>query len=122
MTSHTAEELRQLQQQAQDFAPGAAERRLPSNFLSLAPNTSESYPREQRKPGSPSAMTTPLPLTAGALAEATEEDSTAAKRRASSLSSDGSKSTARRFLKLGPVHWGEHQDDHKGDWHEVAIE
>jgi hypothetical protein len=36
------------------------------------------------------------------------------------MSSDGSAGKARlRFLKLGPVHWGEHQGDHKEDWHEL---
>ncbi len=98
--------------------------RTPATFLALAPNTSASYPREQRKTKTPTATITPLPLTADALAEVTKESEDAlAKRRASSLSSDGAKGvSARRFLKLGPVHWGEHQDDHKGDWHEVAVE
>ncbi len=89
----------------------SAEQR-PATFLNLAPNTSNSYPREQRK--SLSATTAPVESTSG--------DDAAAKSRASSLSSDGSGSSVQRVLKLGPVHWGEHQDDHKGDWHEVAVE
>lgn len=67
----------------------------PMNFLSLAPSTSESYPTTQDiKPAGP--------------------------RRSSSTSSAEAKSL--RFLKLGPVHWGEHPDEHKEDWHEVTNE
>ncbi|KAI8628857.1 hypothetical protein F5Y19DRAFT_475945 [Xylariaceae sp. FL1651] len=66
----------------------------PMTFLSLAPETSASYPLAQNiKP----ATTT---------------------RRSSSVSSAGSL----RVLKLGPVHWGEHPDEHKEDFHEVAVE
>lgn len=113
MSTATPEELRQLSEKAVDFPPQVTERR-PSNFLSLAPKTSDSYPRTQRAKQQP--------LTAEALADAAKENSASAeamKRRTSSLSSDGSKL---RFLKLGPVHWGEHQDDHKEDFHEVAVE
>jgi hypothetical protein len=115
MSASTSQELRQLSEQAVDFVPEAA-RRLPSTFLSLAPNTSDSYPRAQR---------VKQPLTAEALAEATKQAAGASesdditKRRASSLSSDASKF---RFLKLGPVHWGEHQDENQADFHEVAVE
>ncbi|KAK4105697.1 hypothetical protein N658DRAFT_395610, partial [Parathielavia hyrcaniae] len=83
----------------------------PTTFLSLAPSTSDSYPRTQRAK---------QPLTAEALAQvatpAGDASADAAKRRTSSLSSDASKF---RFLKLGPVHWGEHQDDDKSDLREV---
>ncbi|KAK4242666.1 hypothetical protein C8A03DRAFT_29094 [Achaetomium macrosporum] len=112
MSTATSQELRQLSEQAVEFVPEAA-RRLPSTFLSLAPKTSDSYPRAQR---------VKQPLTAEALAEATKQDGASdetTKRRASSLSSDVSKF---RFLKLGPVHWGEHQDDNQADYHEVAVE
>ena len=76
---------------------------FPKTFLSLAPTTSESYPTTQD--------TTPA----------------AAPRRSSSTSTtSGEASKNLRFLKLGPVHWGEHPGDHKGDWHavtnEVAVE
>ncbi|KAK4129425.1 hypothetical protein N657DRAFT_677047 [Parathielavia appendiculata] len=87
--------------------------RRPSTFMSLAPITSDSYPRTQRAK---------QPLTAEALAQVATQDGASAdatKRRTSSLSSDASKF---RFLKLGPVHWGEHQDDDKGDFREVAVE
>ncbi|KAK4157741.1 hypothetical protein C8A00DRAFT_39890 [Chaetomidium leptoderma] len=112
-TTPTSEALRQLSEQVVDFTPAAAAQRRPSTFLSLAPKTSESYPRTQRAK---------QPLTAEVLAEATKEkdaDAESLKRRTSSLSSDASKL---RFLRLGPVHWGEHQDDNKADFHEVAVE
>jgi hypothetical protein len=101
-----------MSEQAVDFIPETVERR-PSTFLSLAPNVSDSYPRTQRAK---------QPLTVEALAQATTQDGAsadAAKRRSSSLSSDASKF---RFLKLGPVHWGEHMDDHQEDFREVAVE
>ena len=84
--------------------------RRPSNFLSLVPSTSDSHVQVKDK----------QPLTAEALAEVAKKEETAAaeaaKRRTSSLSSDGSK-TAFRFLRLG------HQDgDKKGDFFEVAVE
>lgn len=119
MAAPTPEQLQQLSEQTVDFAAAEVADRRPSAFLSLAPKTSDSYPRTQR---------TKQPLTAEALAEATKQDEASAstdadadatKRRASSLSSDASK---RRFLKLGPVHWGEHQDEHQADFHEVAVE
>ncbi|RYP61434.1 hypothetical protein DL771_010134 [Monosporascus sp. 5C6A] len=69
---------------------------FPTNFLPLAPSTSESYPSAQNiKPAS-------------------------AARRSSSTSSSEAKSL--RFLKLGPVHWGEHPGEHKEDFHEVTSE
>jgi hypothetical protein len=112
MSAPAAGELRQLREQAVDFVPENTQRR-PSTFLSLAPKTSDSYPRTQR---------TKQPLTAEALAEVTKQEDAnadATKRRASSLSSDASKL---RFLKLGPVHWGEHQDNNQADFHDVAVE
>jgi hypothetical protein len=64
----------------------------PSAFLSLAPTTSSSYP--QMPASSPDA----LPES----------------RRSSSSSTTGF-----RVLKLGPVYWGQHADDHKDDFHDV---
>ncbi|KAI0876899.1 hypothetical protein GGS24DRAFT_498337 [Hypoxylon argillaceum] len=55
----------------------------PVAFLSLAPETSSSYP------------------TAQDIKPATHP---------------------RRSSSLGPVHYGEHRDEHKGDYHEVAVE
>ncbi|KAI1331354.1 hypothetical protein F5Y16DRAFT_265950 [Xylariaceae sp. FL0255] len=66
---------------------------MPMTFLTLAPETSASYPTAQK--------TTP-----------------ATTRRSSSVSSAGGP----RVLKLGPVHWGEHPDEHKEDFHEIAVE
>jgi hypothetical protein len=95
--------------------------RRPSVFLSLAPTTSTSYPQGQtpKSRQSSTESTTTSPLTTDLLIET--DSTVVAKRRASSISSDGSKSGL-RFLKLGPVHDGEHLDGQKGDWHEVAVE
>ncbi|RGP68471.1 hypothetical protein FSPOR_5350 [Fusarium sporotrichioides] len=73
-----------------------------SSFLSLAPATSPSYPQ---KPAASSY--TP-----------------AAERRASvesNASSSSNSNNSYRILKLGPVHWGEHADDHKHDFHDVVL-
>lgn len=107
------------------------ERRL-SGFLTLAPTTSASYPQAPRsRHQSVSHLTRPLPLTHGAMPDepiaaprsmssSVVSLSEPKSRRSSSMSSDGSVGKARlRFLKLGPVHWGEHQGDHKEDWHEL---
>jgi len=68
---------------------------MPRTFLSLAPAVSKSYPSSQEiKPAAVGVA-----------------------RRSSSLSSSGSM----KILKLGPVHWGEHVDEHKDDFHEVAV-
>ncbi|EON98331.1 hypothetical protein UCRPA7_6151 [Phaeoacremonium minimum UCRPA7] len=91
-TTPSVEELRELDVRAQAFIPEAAEH-TPHTFLSLAPLTSNSYPKA------------PQPT----------------KRRTSSQSSNGG-AARMRVLKLAPVHYGEHAGDHKGDWHEVAIE
>ncbi|XXH05673.1 DNA-directed RNA polymerase II core subunit rpo21 [Hypoxylon texense] len=70
----------------------------PQTFLSLAPTTSASYP------------------TAESIKPALHP------RRSSSASSSSSSQTSLRFLKLGPVHFGEHPDEHKEDYHEVFID
>ncbi|KAI1209164.1 uncharacterized protein F4807DRAFT_460858 [Annulohypoxylon truncatum] len=73
-----------------------ARKSQPQMFLSLAPTTSSSYPTvESIKPASHP-------------------------RRSSSQSSSAS-SGSLRFLKLGPVHYGEHPGEHKEDYHEVAV-
>ncbi|KAK8043584.1 hypothetical protein PG993_006014 [Apiospora rasikravindrae] len=61
-------------------------------FLSLSPTTSENHP-------------TP---------ENIVPERAPGSRRTSSLGSEKSF----RYLKLGPVHWGEHTDDHKEDFAE----
>ncbi|TPX18393.1 uncharacterized protein E0L32_011726 [Thyridium curvatum] len=92
------------------------ERRPLTEFLSLAPATSASYPQSQKA----SSVKSPTLETASNVTDAIPK-AEPVKRRSSSLSSDG-KNGARRVLKLGPVHWGEHPDEHKEDWHEVAVE
>lgn len=63
-------------------------------FLSLAPATSDCYPSAQQVDPSPPVRP----------------------RRSSSAASDGST----RYLKLGPVHWGEHLGEEKEDFHHVT--
>ncbi|KAK2062392.1 hypothetical protein LY76DRAFT_589508 [Colletotrichum caudatum] len=70
-----------------------------SVFLSLAPTTSSSYPFRAQ----PTAAE-PAPI----------------KRRTSSVSSVASKNGA-AWLKLGPVHYGEHADEHQSDWHPALL-
>ncbi|KAG6108637.1 hypothetical protein E4U14_003552 [Claviceps sp. LM454 group G7] len=71
-------------------------------FLSLAPATSASYPRAPvSRPQVPG-----------------QEAPVSHRRTSSSASSTSASTTRHRILKLGPVHWGEHQDDHKEDFHE----
>ncbi len=117
--SSNADEVLALASQAKNFIPADADRR-PSVFLSLAPATSSSYP--QKKP----SVAAPAPVTDTAAADATTAAAIDPKqRRSSSTSSSTSNSAATpglRFLKLGPVHWGEHLDDHQQDWHEVVVE
>ncbi|PON30655.1 hypothetical protein TGAM01_v200075 [Trichoderma gamsii] len=72
----------------------AAPEMAPSSFLSLAPATSSSYPQM------PSSRSAEIPER---------------RRSSSSLSS----TTGFRVLKLGPVYWGEHDGDHKDDFHDV---
>ncbi|KAG5948594.1 hypothetical protein E4U53_006232 [Claviceps sorghi] len=69
-----------------------------SFFLPLAPATSASYPQ--------------------APARRAPAEAKPVHRRSSSASSGGSR---HRILKLGPVHWGEHLDEHKDDFHEPTV-
>ncbi|KAL9943969.1 hypothetical protein D7B24_006179 [Verticillium nonalfalfae] len=71
----------QLEQASSFAVPGR-----PTNFLSLAPTTSSTYPQ------APDAS---RPLA----------------RRSSSVSSSNSNAAGLQFLRLGPVHYGEHPDD-----------
>ncbi|KAK1767083.1 hypothetical protein QBC33DRAFT_76721 [Phialemonium atrogriseum] len=126
-------ELRRLSEQAQAFPPEAAERQL-SAFLPLAPTTSASYPSQTAKPQQQQQqqqqLELPPPVTPAVLpAEAVVVDASAdqVKRRASSVGSSSSDGGGKspvgfRFLRLGPVHWGEHPGDNKSDWHEAAVE
>jgi hypothetical protein len=118
----------------ENFVPAAEERQL-STFLSLAPTTSASYPStpliKTPIPQSPLQAPTQTPhnmradptparleavTTAAPNAEAIDSE-LFKKRRSSSLSSDAS-TQKKRFLKLGPVHFGEGD----GDWSEEVVE
>ncbi|KAF4460549.1 hypothetical protein FALBO_12666 [Fusarium albosuccineum] len=83
-----------------------------SNFLSLAPATSPSYPKKPATRAHVRAANVP------------EDDSSrpAPPRRSSTGStSSSSSSNGYRILKLGPVHYGEHADDHKHDFHDIIL-
>jgi len=92
----------------ENFVPAAEEaaQDRPHTFLSLAPTTSASYPTS---PLSKSPVQSPNAESLDELLLKT--------RRSSSLSSDTS--GKRRYLKLGPVHFGE--GDGKGDWSEDVL-
>lgn len=112
---------------SENLVPAAEERSQVAvhRFLSLAPTTSASYPST---PKSPTVKAAPVqkPI-AAATADAAAEVATPAlpidvdaehkTRRSSSLSSNGSLMAKRRFLKLGPVHFGEGD----GDWSEEVV-
>jgi len=129
MANQTPAELLALELRAQDFAPeNVPSHRIqaPTAFLSLAPTTSASYPTQQSKtltsPNLPAAVSPAAPLEAIGEVAATpttmEIAASLKTRRSSSITSEGSTGSAKqRFLKLGPVHFGE--GDGKGDWSEV---
>ncbi|KAK2593213.1 hypothetical protein QQS21_009100 [Conoideocrella luteorostrata] len=75
-----------------------------SFFLPLAPATSASYPQ--------------APASRAATNVDGQSTTAAQPSRRRSSSSSSSTTSGHRILKLGPVHWGEHQDDHKEDFHE----
>jgi hypothetical protein len=119
----------------ENFAPSAEARQQP-RFLSLAPTTSASYPSnpavKSPAPQSPlqasadtpnNTMADPTPAkalntTTPAMPSVAVIDEALKTRRSSSLSSEGS-SRKRRFLKLGPVHFGEGGN---GDWSEEVVD
>ncbi|TAQ86595.1 hypothetical protein B7494_g5071 [Chlorociboria aeruginascens] len=87
----SSSESTQSQTQSKFQAQNQTQTQTQFTFLSLAPSTSASYPTKPT----------------------TEEMQSAKTSRSSSLSSVGDK---KRFLKLGPVHFGE--GDGTGDWFE----
>lgn len=132
MASPSAAEIRAASMAADLHQPHI---RRPSTFLPLAPTTSASYP--QQRPSPPASIVSPK-IVATDVAAATSESAAAAtevaplaaieeldasgiakQRRSSSLASDESGNAKLRFLKLGPVHFGE--GDGKGDWSEVGV-
>ncbi len=113
----TTSEMLSMAFSGQENAVPAAEERAQGQthtFLSLAPTTSASYPvhkpivaspKEESKPAQTEEVATPV----------VPSEKT---RRSSSLSSDGSLMQKRRFLRLGPVHFGVGD----GDWSEEVVE
>jgi len=114
MSTPTSAEMVAMAYSGQENYVPAAEEARPHTFLSLAPTTSASYPltpaAKSPSPKSPAAAPVlPSPETIDELLKT---------RRSSSLGSDAS--SKRRYLKLGPVHFGE--GDGKGDWSEDVLE
>jgi len=79
-----------------------------STFLILAPEHSDAYPQQTSRTSSTSSTAVDTSATEASAVDATTAaeptDMTKKTRRSSSISSTGS--TGRRFLKLGPVHFG----------------
>lgn len=73
-----------------------------------------------RKVEMPTGFLSLAPATSGGTKAVAEGIAKPAVRRSSSLSSERSNKSY-KILKLNPVHLGEHADDHKGDWHEIAV-
>jgi len=142
MTTPTPSELQALQLSSYAALPRGDRIAPPTAFLSLAPTTSASYPSQPtlspRAESVGSSISSsaaaidsaviPKPDTdAAAVLLATEADITPAgvivesiknRRSSSTISSESAGSVKQRFLKLGPVHWGEDKDG-KGDWVDV---
>jgi hypothetical protein len=127
MSSPTNAEMMNMAFMGQENYIPAAEEARPHTFLSLAPTTSASYPVNPitKSPVPKSPVQAPTDPTAAAATQATTPavpapsalEEALKTRRSSSLSSDAS--GKRRFLKLGPVHFGE--GDGNGDWSEDVL-
>lgn len=106
---------------SENLVPAAEERSQATihKFLSLAPTTSASYPTiKSPTPKSPvQKAIAGADIATEAAIPALPVDAEHKTRRSSSLSSNGSLMSKRRFLKLGPVHFGEGD----GDWSEEVI-
>lgn len=105
---------------SENLVPAAEERSQVAvhRFLSLAPTTSASYPATPKSPTPKSPIQKPVAVAAvEASTPALPAEVEPKTRRSSSLSSNGSLMSKRRFLKLGPVHFGEGD----GDWSEEVI-
>jgi hypothetical protein len=104
---------------SENLVPAAEERSQVAvhKFLSLAPTTSASYPTLPKSPTPKSPVQKAVDGADAATLPALPVETDIKTRRSSSLSSNGSLMSKRRFLKLGPVHFGEGD----GDWSEEVI-
>jgi len=83
------------------------------DFLTLAPTVSASYPtKEQAESPVSTALSSPDP--------AASAGNAFGRRRSSTTSSSSSQPQSLRFLKLAPVHYGQHVGQENVDFHEVA--
>jgi hypothetical protein len=110
----------------ENFVPAAEELR-PHSFLSLAPKTSASYPATPMPKSETPHQQTESP-TAAETKEVTElseldRELLLKASRSESMSSDassvGAQKSSGRFLRLGPVHFGENNG--KSDWSEQVV-
>ncbi|ATY58801.1 hypothetical protein CCM_05487 [Cordyceps militaris CM01] len=77
-----------------------------SQFLSLAPDVSASHPRTQRTRTD---------------SDASSSDSAAASPTLTPVTVDAAVPVSNtRVLKLSPVHWGAHTEDHQADFHDLV--
>jgi len=97
---------------AQNFTP-QAEEQAPPAFLSLAPQTSATYPLQNAVAPPKSPLIVPTDAVTSTAEEVEAE--LLKHRRSSSSTSDASAKP--RYLKLGPVHFG--KGDGKSDWSDV---
>lgn len=96
---------------------------LPHSFLSLAPTTSASYPASRQVKPAVEAEKAPVADDGQAAILQVSGHEMLNASRSSSMSSEASNASSsqrKRFLRLGPVHDGEHADEN-GDWSEEVI-
>jgi len=137
-----------LAMSGQENSVPAAEEARPHSFLSLAPKTSASYPASSISK-SPASLAPRQPVEHSTIVDELSEKVAAAPEhakilgdvdedllkatRSESMSSEASNSTtssggahktlnSKRFLKLGPVHFGESDGTGLGDWSEEVLE
>jgi len=110
----------------ENFVPAAEELR-PHSFLSLAPKISASYPATPIPKSETLHQTAESPTVVEAKEvpelSGLDRELLLKASRSESMSSDassvGAQKASGRFLKLGPVHFGE--NDGKGDWSEQVV-
>ncbi|KAJ6786052.1 hypothetical protein PWT90_02746 [Aphanocladium album] len=86
----------------------------PTKFLSLAPDVSDSHPRAQRTRADSSASSS-----AGSSSSSSSRSGSASPTLAAQQQDPTVAVANTRVLKLSPVHWGAHAEDHQGDYHDV---